>query len=205
MSSKIETALCALFMAVLLTVLSVCDYFASAQKLRSDVLRLHILANSNEEADQAVKLLVRDRLLQEAQDIFTGKITPENAAALLTPALPRLAKTAETVLRENGFIYGARAELTEEYFDTRVYGDFTLPAGTYTALRVVLGEGEGRNWWCVMFPPLCLPAAEGGKDAETVFSENEWRVLHPEKGYRIRFKLVEIYEWIREKAEKIKR
>ena len=202
MSSKRETATCALFLAILLTVLSVCDYFAAAQKLRSDVLRLHILANSNEEADQAVKLLVRDRLLEEAQDIFTGDITPENAAALLTPALPRLTETAETVLRENGFLYGARAELTKEYFDTRVYGDFTLPAGTYTALRVVLGEGEGRNWWCVMFPPLCLPAAEGRTDAETVFSENEWRVLHPEKGYLIRFKLVEIYEWIREKARR---
>ena len=133
-------ALCALLLAVLLAAISVSDYFAAARQVRGEVLRLHILANSDTDADQAVKLLVRDRLLAEGGSLFQGEITPQNAAALLTPELPRLAALAETVLQENGFEYGARAELTTEYFDTRAYGDFTLPAGTYTALRILLGE-----------------------------------------------------------------
>ena len=194
-------ALYALLLAVLLAAISVSDYFAAARQVRGEVLRLHILANSDTDADQAVKLLVRDRLLTEAGSLFQGNVTPQNAAALLTPELPRLTALAETVLRENGFDYGARAELTTEYFDTRAYGDFTLPAGTYTALRILLGEGKGPNWWCVMFPHLCLPAAQGGAQAEAVFSESEWRVVRPAEGYRIRFKLVEISEGVEEKAE----
>ena len=192
-------ALCALLLALLLAALSVCDYFAAAKQVRSDVLRLHVIANSDGAADQAVKLLVRDRLLAQAAELFQGDITPETAEQRLEPALPRLAAIAEAVLRENGMDYGAETMLTTEYFGTRAYGDFTLPAGTYLALKVVLGGGAGQNWWCVMFPPLCLPAAKGGVDAEAVFSEDEWRVLRPAEGYQIRFKLVEIYEWIKEK------
>ena len=138
-------ALCALFLTALLTVLSVSDYFAAARQVRSDVLRLHILANSNSEADQEVKLKVRDRLLEAADSVFGGDISPENAAAALTPELQKLTALAQTVLRENGFDYGAQAHLVTEYFDTRAYDGFTLPAGTYTALRIVLGRGEGRT------------------------------------------------------------
>ena len=194
-------ALCALFLTALLTVLSVSDYFAAARQVRSDVLRLHILANSNSEADQEVKLKVRDRLLEAADSVFGGDISPENAAAALTPELQKLTALAQTVLRENGFDYGAQAHLVTEYFDTRAYDGFTLPAGTYTALRIVLGRGEGQNWWCVMFPPLCLPAAKEKGEAEAVFSESEWKVIHPAEGYQIRFKLVEIYERLRKKWE----
>ena len=195
------TALCALLLAALVAALSVFDYSTSAAKVRDDVLRLHILADSDSTEDQAVKQLVRDRLLAEANTLFQGDITPDTAAQILGPALPRLTAIAETVLRENGMDYGAKAYLTTEYFDTRAYGDFTLPAGTYTALRIVLGSGRGQNWWCVMFPPLCLPAAEGGTEAEAVFSGDAWRIVHPAEGYQIRFKIVEIFAWIRNKAE----
>ena len=125
--------------------------------------------------------------------VFPEELTPQAVAAVPEPLLRTLEETANAVLLENGVDYGAKAYFVTDYFDTRAYGDFTLPAGAYTALRIVLGAGNGQNWWCVMFPPLCLPAA-GGVPPEAVFDRNEWQVVQPEAGYQIRFRLVEIFE-----------
>lgn len=197
------TALCAVLLALTLTVLSAADYFAAAGRVRNDVLRLHILANSDGEADQAVKLLVRDRLLAETADLFRKAGSPAEAAAALEPLLPALAETAAAVLRENGMDYGAAAALSREYFNTRTYGDVTLPAGSYLALRVILGEGQGHNWWCVMFPPLCIPAVTE-PPAEAVFSPDGLRVVSPAPRFQVRFRLVEIYEEIMEQIKERK-
>ena len=155
-----------LFLSVVSVALAVylafsCSYFAGGVKsVRENVVRLHILANSDSSSDQQVKLMVRDALLNKNALLLNGKITTENAEAYFTYNKSTLTETAERVLKENGFDYGVELTLEKEYFETRNYGDLIFPSGEYTALKVILGEGKGRNWWCVMFPPLCVPAAD---------------------------------------------
>ena len=123
--------------------------------LADKVIRLHVLANSDSEADQALKLRVRDRILAEAADLFAPGETVAQARETLTLALPALAEAGAEVVREEGYEYAVSASLEENvWFPTKQYTDFALPQGSYTALRVVIGEGGGRNWWCVVFPPL---------------------------------------------------
>lgn len=163
--------------------------------LRASVLRLHILAESDSEEDQRLKLMVRDGLLES--DIFSGCETLDEAEKTAAENLPEIEEMAEAVLRENGCDSSVTAELADVKFDSRVYGDITMPAGEYRALRVKIGKAEGHNWWCVMYPPLCIPAAETVEEDTSVFSEDELDILcHPKK-YRVRFavwdKLKEIF------------
>lgn len=195
-TKRTEACFCgglAILLTLSLTACALAQYFGACRTLRSDVLRLHVIANSDSAGDQAVKLAVRDALLTESAKIFSGDITAQAAAKAIAPALPALEETANAVLREQGFSYTAAAAVTCEYFDTRAYENFTLPAGNYTALKIVLGEGKGRNWWCVMFPPLCLPAA-APEDVSAVFSEAEYQVAAPENGFQVRLKIAEIFE-----------
>ncbi|MBQ7638084.1 MAG: stage II sporulation protein R [Clostridia bacterium] len=187
-----------------LAVCSVAQYFGACREVRSDVLRLHIIADSNSRADQDVKLAVRDVLLQNGSGVFSGAVTASDAEKAIGERLYEIEDAANGVLEENGFSYKAKASVVYEYFDTREYDGFTLPAGKYTALKVVLGRGEGKNWWCVMFPPLCLPAAsENEKDVCEVFSDGELRAVEPQNGYKVRFKIVELVEKAFERIEKM--
>lgn len=176
---------------------NIASFAHQCEEVRGDVIRLHILANSDSEEDQNLKLQVRDAILTEGQELFDGSVTTENAQEKLKPQLANLEQTAEKVIAEKGFDYGATVMLTYEYFDTRCYQDeVTLPAGKYLALKIVLGEGKGHNWWCVMFPSLCLPAAEktDSEALEDVFSENEIKTVSRSEKFEVRFKIVEIIE-----------
>lgn len=169
-------------------------------ELRSSVLRLHILANSDSERDQQLKLQVRDELLMSG--IFDGASDLAEAEAIAAEKIGDIERMAESVLRRNGCTDNVTAELADTDFDERVYGDITMPAGQYRALRIKIGKAEGHNWWCVMYPPLCLPAAcEAADDAEKAdetveenkteeekhFDTKELDILkHPRK-YRVRF------------------
>ena len=186
-----------------------CTYFsASAQTVKDDVVRLHILANSDSEADQEVKLKVRDALLKTNAAILEKGVTTKNAQRYFEESKDVLLNTAEKTLKENGFDYSVKIALGTEYYKTREYGGLTFPAGQYTSLKVILGEGEGKNWWCVMFPPLCVPAAEGvqtdGEKAVDYLSESGEKVINGGNKYVIKFKFLEIYEELRSKlgAEK---
>ncbi|MBQ9505646.1 MAG: stage II sporulation protein R [Clostridia bacterium] len=199
-SDKKIFGICAALLAAALTLLPFTGYFAASRQVRDDVVRLHVLADSDDEADQRIKLKVRDAVLENASALFGDASDADNAKTQIGSNLALLTQTANSVLEAEGVPYRATAQLTYEYFDTRAYGDLTLPAGRYAALKIVLGSGEGQNWWCVVFPPLCLPAAEG--TAAAVFSEDEMTVLRPSEGYRIRFKLAEIAAEIAEKWRK---
>ena len=180
-----------------------CTYFtASAETVKEDVVRLHILANSDSKADQEVKLRVRDALLETNASILSDNVTTENAKEHFENSKDILLQTAEEALKENGFDYNVKITLQEEYFNTRAYGNLTFPAGQYTALKVVLGEGGGKNWWCVMFPPLCVPAADGIETNENTtdyLSENGKKIINSGDKYIVKFKLLEIYEELRNK------
>ena len=182
-------------------IFSVIGFGADCREIRNNVIRLHILANSDTDEDQNVKLLVRDALLSCGSDIFGGEVNIDNASECLAEEKAELICKANEILAENGFDYTAEIFLTEEYFPTREYEDFTLPAGEYLALKVVLGKGEGHNWWCVMFPPLCLPAATKRTDTEIILGKDGAEILSNPVKYEMRFKIVEIIEELRMKLK----
>lgn len=173
---------------------SVIRFSASCDDIRGNVLRLHILANSDSEQDQQLKLKVRDRLLEEGSYYLEYAQNEEDAENIIRPQLEKLREVAAEEIRQQGFSYDVRVELGEEYFGTRSYKDTTLPAGRYRALRVLIGSGEGKNWWCVMFPPMCLPAAEESSELDAVLTKDALEITQSDPQFEFRFKIVEWWE-----------
>lgn len=195
---RLDAALGAgLLLAMLITPLA--GFGQRCAQVRQEVLRLHILANSDSEADQALKLRVRDAVLEETGGLFAAAGTLEEAQAAALENLPAIEAAARRALAEAGSDAPVKAELTRMYFNTREYGeDTTLPAGEYQALRLSIGEARGRNWWCVMFPPLCVPAAEAAVEGqESKAAEEDIEALNQEPHYRLSFAVV---EWLEELA-----
>lgn len=184
---------------VISIIFSVISFGAECNEIRDSVIRLHILANSDSEQDQQVKLKVRDALLECGSELFGGTVNIDNAEECLSKERELLVNKANEVLAENGFEYEAEIYLTEEYFQTREYENFTLPAGEYLALKVILGKGEGHNWWCVMFPPLCIPAAAKRTDTEIILGKDGTEIISNPVKYEMRFKIVEIIEELKNK------
>ncbi len=180
---------------------SVCGFGVDCAKVRNNVVRLHILANSDSDADQSVKLLVRDALLESGMRIFSGSTSVDDAVEILEDEQNMIVSVAEKVLRDNGFDYNVSVTLEKEYFATRVYDGFTMPAGEYLALRIKIGTGEGKNWWCVMFPPLCLPAASEQTDIDAILGKDGTKLIKSNSKYEMRFKIVELFERIKNEFE----
>ena len=134
------------------------SFALDCESVQDEVLRLHIPANSDSAEDQRMKLRLRDHILNEYGSQLAEEADISAAKERTESLLPEIEAECRSFLRENGADYSADVQLTEMYFATRTYEDVTLPAGNYTALRITLGSGEGRNWWCVMYPSLCLPA-----------------------------------------------
>ncbi len=156
--------ICIIFL--LSIIISVTAFGAVFTKTEPDVstgeyLRIHIRADSNAESAQAVKYQVRDELVAYLTPLVAEYGSRDEALTGVAQRLAELESRAEGVLAKNGFSYGARVELKKEKFPSRIYGEYTLPAGEYTALIVYLGCGAGDNWWCVIYPPLCFAAADG--------------------------------------------
>lgn len=165
------------------------------------VVRLHVLANSDTEEDQALKLMVRDGVLEAAAPLVEGCTTQAEAVEALTAHLNDLEAAALAVIESEGYDYPVTVLLGEEDYPTRTYESCAFPAGTYVSLRVLIGEGEGQNWWCCLFPPLCLSAATAKQDNEDAFiqvglTKDQYGII-TETGktkYKVRFKLLEVLE-----------
>ena len=172
--------------------------------IRKNALRLHVKANSDTKADQQLKLAVRDAILAQAGKAFSTATTKEQAKLICEESLEKIEAIAENEMRKRGYSYSAHAQISDKFFTTKDYGEFTFPAGVYTALTVELGSGEGQNWWCVLFPPLCLTDGvfseeENEKLYDAGFSEKDITVITEKKTeYEIKFKIVEIWEQIKE-------
>ncbi len=166
------------------------------QQLSDKVLRLHVLANSDSEADQALKRKVRDSVLETASAILADCPDRETAEQRLSAALPEIEDAARARIAAEGGKQTVTAELRPTVFPTREYEDFTLPAGDYLALRVVLGEGEGHNWWCVVFPPLCAETTSSLSQTAMAagLTEEEVALITESDGYQLKFKAVELWE-----------
>ena len=190
--SAARTAAKALACALLICfVLSMTSFDAQSQELTHEVVRLHILANSDSDEDQRLKLEVRDIIQQLCADIYPQRCTRSEAEAILAEKLPQLVDEAQRVVREHGYDYNVSGELVNMYFTNRTYGDVTFPAGNYDALRLKIGSGEGHNWWCVMFPPMCVGAAQ---DCPEDVLSPEQAALVSSGGVEYKFKIYEIYK-----------
>ena len=164
------------------------------QTLKEELIRLHVVANSDSEDDQTIKLRVRDAVTEYLQTAMTDIADPVEAKAYLQENLPKIQTLANQVLEKAGVEPDAAVSLAKEAFDTRFYDTFQLPAGVYESLRIVIGEGEGRNWWCVVFPSLCLPATSSGFEtvaAGAGFDEALIGALEGKPEYEIRFFLLD--------------
>ena len=188
----LRSVACAL---VLLITLNVCGFSAKCDTIRENVLRLHVLANSDSSEDQALKLKVRDGVLKVSEDVFKNCQSVEEAEAAAKENLPLFKSVAEKIVSDNGYGYAVNVELGDTWFETRDYDGFSLPAGNYEALRVQIGEAKGKNWWCVMFPSVCIPAAtKDKKDFSKALSDSQSDIVTRPQRYKARFKIVEIFQ-----------
>jgi len=173
---------------------SVFSFASDCSAVREEVLRLHILANSDSDADQKLKLRVRDRVLAETGELFSGAESLEKAQSLARDNLQKIEAAAKDEISKSGFNYDVSAGLCRMYFETRHYDGYTLPAGMYDAVRVEIGSAEGKNWWCVMFPPICLGSAMVKDELEKVLSESGEDVITGTQKYKAKFFIVELFE-----------
>ena len=163
-------------------------------RIYEDTLRLHILAASDSAEDQELKLYLRDNLLSKYGDIFSEAQSLSAAASLATDLIFKIKEDCEGWIRGAGFEYNVECELCREWYDTREYESFTLPKGEYLSLKIKIGAAEGKNWWCVMFPPLCLDVATENATASSkpIYSKEETALITNKK-YNVKFKLLELF------------
>lgn len=195
----------ALLLALAVTILWGAASLGQQEELGRKVIRLHVIANSDSPEDQALKLRVRDRVLARAQEILEQSADMEQAEQALTAALPELTREARETLAAEGCAQPVQARLEPAEFPTKDYDGFSLPAGKYLALRVIIGQGAGQNWWCVVFPPLCTAAAS---DVPTValdagLTDQEVALItEADEGYILKFKSVELWQTLKAKLTK---
>ncbi len=182
-------------------ILSFARFETKCDELRRGVLRLHIIANSDNVVDQSVKLAVRDEILKSSTDIFKDCNNICDAITTANDNIETIDTIANDVLQREGFNYCAKVSVGKRYFDTRVYDNFTLPAGNYTSLIVDLGAAEGKNWWCVVFPCVCVPSAKDAALTDSV-SDSAADTATNASQYEIKFKTVELYEKIKKYLQK---
>ena len=196
MNNKLKRWEIALMAGVLFAILFGSWVRQEQKELADSVIRMHVIANSDSEEDQKLKLAVRDGVLARAEQIYPEGADLSRAEQALAEHLAELAQAGEAVVQEWGREETVTASLEECWFPTKEYEDFALPAGNYKALRVVIGEGKGQNWWCVAFPPLCLGAASETLDNAVQaghFTPDQAELITESGGeYVFRFKTLEL-------------
>lgn len=173
--------------------------------LEKKMIRLHVLANSDEQYDQDLKLLVRDKVLAEATALLEESADMQDARTRLKNALPQLEQTARQEIAAQGYDYTVSARLENTEFPLKEYDGFALPAGEYLALRVLIGDAEGQNWWCVVYPPLCTTAVT--EMEETAMSAGLGKgdlslITEENTGYVLKFRSLELWESLRQWIKK---
>lgn len=174
--------------------------FAKAEqsRLSGELIRLHVIANSDTGSDQSAKLNVRDSVLQILTPQLEGASSVAEAESLIRSTLPQLCRAAQTSLLSDGKFYSVKAELCRESYPTRSYDGFALPPGEYVSLKLILGEGKGHNWWCVVFPPLCMASVEDRDAFSGLSAENEKLITGDGSEYRVKFKIIELYDELKQ-------
>ncbi len=182
----------ALICALVMTFLCGAALKREQQDLSDKLIRLHVVANSDSDEDQALKLQVRDRILEEITPLIDGITDRDAAATIINSQMEAIIAVSEKVILEQGFGYTVAARVDVENFPTRDYETFSLPAGKYTSLRVEIGEAGGHNWWCVIFPPLCMTAATDYEETFKQLTDDQIKLItSDEPEYVIKFKSIE--------------
>ncbi len=195
--TKSKQVILALALALAATAIAATALLREQQALSEKLIRLHVVANSDSEADQAVKLQVRDAVLAVTEPLMEGA---EDPYAALSDALPAIESAAADCLAALGVSDHVTVTLGPEAYPTRVYETFTLPAGQYISLRVTIGAGEGHNWWCVVFPSICFAATSSdlkSAAATAGFSDGEVQLITEPDSYQLKFKAMEWVEQLR--------
>lgn len=185
-----------IFLCALLVVVSITPTITMSESISQKVFRLHILANSDSDEDQQLKLRVRDKILQESEKMFSSCNSVDEAINISRESIDKLKNISRQVIAYYNYDYDVRVYVTKEYFETREYDNFTLPAGIYDCLKIEIGQGKGHNWWCVMYPSVCISGCTD--DFDSTLTEDEKRLIESDN-YVIKFKVVEIYEKIKSK------
>ena len=191
MSKWVRALVLALGLAL---VISMCEFGGECADIRDEVLRLHVLANSDSAEDQALKLKVRDTVLEYAAGLFDTAENEQQAYAAASAAVEEIEQAAQQRVAAEGYTYPVSVELVDMYFTTRTYDTVTLPAGEYQAVRVSIGEAKGQNWWCVAFPPLCVSSATKAAKLDDVLTAPQQEIVQNSGRYEVRFKVVEWWE-----------
>ena len=198
---RLFKALCAAFL--ISSIISTVTFANECKDISNKVLRFHVLANSDSEDDQSLKIKVRDAVLEYSKELFDKADSKESTIGIAADNIDGIIATAQNEVYKNGYDYKVSGYITKMYFTTREYDAYTLPAGKYDAVRLLIGSGKGKNWWCVMFPMLCVPCAENKTELDDVLNSDEMDIVESGEKYEIKFKIVEIYQGIMSWLEKI--
>lgn len=191
---KLKTIDIAVLVTLLICIGATVSFEKSCEGIREDVLRLHVIANSDSKEDQSLKLKVRDAIINISGSTLEGCEDIISAEDKISSSLSLFKWAAQSCVYSEGYDYSVSVYLDKSYFPTRVYENITMPAGYYNALKIIIGKGEGKNWWCVMFPSLCLPGAYKKEDKlKQVLNEKEIELVTSNPDYEVRFWLVEKY------------
>ena len=169
-------------------------------EIYDSVLRLHVIANSNSKEDQELKLKVRDAILEKSEALFGNSNNRNEAIDIVRSNLPEIEKEAIEVIKREGYSYSVSVELGEENYPTKNYESFCFPSGNYMSLRIIIGEGEGENWWCVLFPPMCVSAASMSNPDDSFISvglnKEQYGIITETDSpkYQARFRILEVIE-----------
>lgn len=206
-NSTFKKIIVLLFLLTLFTFVSALSYVrAVSQDIADSVFRLHVIANSDSKQDQDLKLKVRDELLKYMNNLAKNCSSKEEVIQLAKENKDKFKQIAEQTITENGFSYSVSVEIGDSNFPTKTYGDISLPAGTYDALKVEIGEAKGQNWWCVMFPPLCFVDVSSGivpdeskEELKENLNDEEYAVISEADDNKInfKFKLIEFFQNLR--------
>ncbi len=185
--------------------------------IAKELIRFHVIANSDSADDQNLKIKIKDEVLETLSQGLSASESLEETKEFLTENIPLIEETAKKVIEESGYSYSVKAGLSKDKFPTKTYGDIMLPAGFYDAMRIEIGEAEGANWWCVMFPPLCfidVAKEEAPEEMKEILKENlsaaEYELISTEgersTDVKIKFKIIELWQEMKEdkKLELIK-
>ncbi len=195
-----KKTICKIEISVMLALVICCalninSFSNQCDGIRNKMLRMHVIANSDSIEDQELKLQVRDAVLEKGKEIFDGSVTADEAEMRITPFIDTLEETAKRTVMDLGYNYDVNVTVQKDFFKTRTYNNsVTFPAGYYNAVKVVIGEGKGENWWCVMFPPMCLPSATAECEINDVLNDDESDIVLNGNKYKFKFKIVELVE-----------
>lgn len=181
---------------ILLLISGIAKPIITSESISQKVFRLHILANSDSPHDQNLKLLVKDEILKLSTELFTDAKSVNDARHIAEDNIKAFENTAQQVVEANGYSYNISVTTDKEYFNTREYDGFIMPAGEYNTLKIIIGNGEGHNWWCVMYPSVCLSGCTD--DFDEIMNDEEKEMLTSSK-FIPKFKIIEIYERIKNK------